>query len=132
MVFALLAATRASSSLVFISIYIRLLEGKQTTLEDDTVKAHCLLEGTLSLPWLLFLDVLMLSVACFYRILDWSSTLISLPILFLLSPALKTLTQSTTSDTIWPLSGMLLLVSCVLIDPQPVSKEETSSRFAFL
>ena len=53
-------------------------------------------------------------------------TLIPLVALYLLSPALKTLTRATTSDSIWALSGTLFAVNVFLGDYRAIP---TSSSF---
>ncbi|KAG0655396.1 hypothetical protein C6P46_000993, partial [Rhodotorula mucilaginosa] len=53
-------------------------------------------------------------------------TLIPLVALYLLSPALKTLTRATTSDSIWALSGTLFAINVLLGDYRAIP---TSSSF---
>lgn len=50
-------------------------------------------------------------------------TLIPLIALYLLSPALKTLTRATTSDSIWALSGTLFAVNVFLGDYRAIPRE---------
>ncbi|KAL7417760.1 phosphatidylinositol N-acetylglucosaminyltransferase subunit C [Mrakia frigida] len=55
-------------------------------------------------------------------------TIITLLLLHCLSPILRTLTEATTSDSIWPLAGVLLLLGLVLGDYG--SKPETAKGLA--
>jgi phosphatidylinositol glycan class C protein len=43
-------------------------------------------------------------------------TIITLILLHSLSPILRTLTEATTSDSIWPLSGVLFTLGLLLVD----------------
>lgn len=51
-------------------------------------------------------------------------TIITLLLLHCLSPILRTLTEATTSDSIWPLAGVLLVLGLILGDYG--SKPETA------
>ena len=43
-------------------------------------------------------------------------TIITLILIHSLSPILRTLTEATTSDSIWPLSGVLFALGLLLVD----------------
>lgn len=100
-----------ASSFIFISIFIRL---------------H---RGTLDAPHLLSICAILFILGYI-----WSrqaggngggAPIIPLITLYLLSPALKTLTKATTSDSIWALSGTLFVTNLFLGDYRSVPTVES-------
>ncbi|KAL8286629.1 hypothetical protein RQP46_004157 [Phenoliferia psychrophenolica] len=91
-----------ASTFIFIGTFIRLHRG---SLDPPRLLSLCALLIVLGWTW--------------SRLVGGTSTvapIIPLLTLYLLSPALKTLTRATTSDSIWALSGTLFAVNLFLGD----------------
>ncbi|GAA5831446.1 hypothetical protein JCM3766R1_001754 [Sporobolomyces carnicolor] len=94
---------------IFVSIFVRLAQG---TLQPATLLSFSLVLGIAFKIW----SVLIGESDSNGRGSSTATPLVPLFALHLLSPALKTLTRSTTSDSIWALSGALFTVNLVFGD----------------
>ncbi|GAA5933841.1 phosphatidylinositol N-acetylglucosaminyltransferase [Sporobolomyces koalae] len=104
---------------IVVAVFVRLSTG---TLSSTTLLSLCLVLGIIFRLW----TRLATRTNEPDRTADpevISTPLIPLFALYLLSPALKTLTRSTTSDSIWALSGTLFAINLVFADCRAIPTE---------
>ncbi|CEQ40774.1 SPOSA6832_02428, partial [Sporobolomyces salmonicolor] len=102
-----------ASTFVFLSVFVRL---STHSLDPSTLLLACCVLGFVFRTWSALIGE---STAPM-------KSLIPLFALYLLSPALKTLTRATTSDSIWALSGTLFAINLLLGDYRAIP---TTSSF---
>lgn len=114
-----------SCTFLFLAVFIRLSQG---TLSSSSLLAACAL---LSLTFRVWSFLIGESPSLVAGPTQGRSTtgavapLVPLVALYLLSPALKTLTRATTSDSIWALSGALFAVNAVLGDYRAIPRSSS-------
>lgn len=94
---------------IFVAVFVRLSQG---TLHAATLLSISFLLGIVFKTW----SFLIGEATSTYDSAGIATPLIPLFALYLLSPALKTLTRSTTSDSIWALSGTLFAINLLFGD----------------
>ena len=108
---------------IFISIFVHL---SQDALHPTTLLIFSVLLGITFRIWSFLIGEPTSSLTASKDGAGVAAPLIPLFALYLLSPALKTLTKSTTSDSIWALSGTLFAINLLFGDYRSIP---TSSSF---
>ncbi|GAA5849422.1 hypothetical protein JCM5353_001084 [Sporobolomyces roseus] len=98
---------------IFISVFVRL---SQDSLHPTTLLLFSVLLGIIFRIWSFLIGESTSSFTASRDGTGVAAPLIPLFALYLLSPALKTLTKSTTSDSIWALSGTLFAINLLFGD----------------
>ena len=111
---------------IFISIFVRL---SQDALHPTTLLILSVLLGITFRIWSFLIGESTPSLTASKDGAGIAAPLIPLFALYLLSPALKTLTKSTTSDSIWALSGTLFAINLLFGDYRSIpTKSSLQSR----
>ncbi|GAA6035518.1 hypothetical protein JCM8097_000295 [Rhodosporidiobolus ruineniae] len=110
-----------SATILFISVFVQL---SRSTLPSTSLLLTCAFLALIFRLW---------AAAIGESRADWvggARGVVPLAALYLLSPALKTLTRATTSDSIWALSGALFALNLALGDYRAIPTHSSSSLSA--